>query len=263
MALFQSNTGGLATSIATLFVNSLIDSQQGDTLTNFKVYLETGAIRGAKHMEITAVNLQNWIKPFHSLNNNFVYFYNGGLFSLGIDTSIYYTLPADIVAQLNLQFTAAGQNVVVAYNNQTNKLTFTTPGGTTFQAVGHFSTQVQIANRANLKLGFINNLQPVANGSTVQADIPLRILNNCIHIGTNLLFSGVQPSNLNLSNLTFKVPINVGLGDPINFVPSTDQIFDLQTPVIDQIQFQIYDENFLNPEDLMETGLGIEVHFTN
>jgi hypothetical protein len=263
MALFQSNTGGLAQSVATLFINSLIDSQRGDTLTNFKVYLETGAIRGAKHMEITAVNLQNWIKPFHSLNNNFIYLYNGTLFSMGIDTSIYYSTPADVVAQLNLQFTNALQNVVVAYSATTNKLTFTTPGGTTFQGIGHFDTTFQIFNRANLKLGFINYVQPVANGSTVSADIPLRILNNCIHIGTNLLFSGVQPSNLNLSNLTFKVPINVGLGQPINFVPSTDQIFDLQTPVIDQIQFQIYDENFLNPEDLMETGLGIEVHFTN
>lgn len=263
MALFASNTGGLATSVATLFVNSVIDSQQGESLTNFKCYLETGAIRGAKHMEITAVNLQNWIKPFHSLNNNFVYRYNGTLFALGLDTSIYYSVPADIVTELNNNFVSAGQNVVVAYNTQTNLLTFTTPGGTTFQAVGHFDTSVTIANRANLKLGFINSVQPVANGSTVSADIPLRILNNCIHIGTNLLFSGVQPSNLNLSNLTFKVPINVGLGDPINFVPSTDQIFDLQTPVIDAIQFQIYDENFLNPNDLIQSSIGIEVHFTN
>lgn len=265
--VFESNTGGLATSIATLFMNSVLDSQKGENLTNFKVYLETGAIRGAKHMEITNITFNNWIKPFHSENNAFIYLYNGTLFIMGIDTSIYYATPTDLVNELNSNFVSAGQNVTVAYVPTTGKLTFTTPGGTTFQGIGHFNTGYAQANRANLKLGFINQFQPIANGSTVSADIPVRIQNHCIYIGTNLLFSGVQPSNLNLSNLTFQVPLSngspVAFGDPISFTPSTDAIFDLQTPIIDAIQFTIYDENFLNPSDLMESVVNLEIHFSN
>lgn len=262
MAIVTTNTGALSTSVAQLFINSLLDGQEGQSLTNFTCYLETSAIRGAKHMEFLNITLANWVKPFHSENNRFLYLYNGSPFVMGIDTSQYYT-PTTLVAELNANFVASAQNVTVVQNPLTGRLDFTTPGGTTFQAVGHFDYSLySTPNRANLKLGFTTKIQPIANGSTISAQIPLRVQNSCIYIASNLNFDGVQPSNLDKRNLSIRVPLYGNYGDIVSFVPSQDQIFKLDIGIVETIQFQIFDENFLNPNDLMESQTNMEIHFT-
>lgn len=262
MSIAVSQTGGLAKSIAQLFVNSVLDSQKNESLTNFRIYLESSAIKGASHMELTNINCLNNFKPFHTQNNIFLYRYNGITFLMPLDTTQYFD-ETSLVTFINNAFTSAGQNVVMALSPTTRKYTFTTPGGTTFQAYGHFDISSTVPNRANLKMGFTGYEQPIANGSTVSADIPPSIAPTCFYVGLNLMFSGVQPSNLNLQNLSIRVPLNGEYGSYLSYIPSTDTIYELEIPIIDNVQFQIYDDFFLNPDDFCESAISFEFHFSN
>ena len=248
-------------SVAQLLVNPLLDGQQGQTLTNFTIYLETLGIKGASHVEITNAVLANYVKPFHSLNQNIVYNYNGIYFATPINTAPYYQNPADLITAINTAINAVAPTVTFSLNPTTLRLNITEVGGNQFRMVGHFSGETNLPNRCNLKLGFIGYEQPTASNSTVSADIPLRIRPECIYVGTNLSFDAVQPSNFNLRNLLFRIPLTDTVGEIINFVPSTDQIFKLQLPVIESVTFSIYDDNFLNPNDLMEAPCQLEMHF--
>lgn len=257
-----SNTGGLASSIAQLFINPQLDSQVGEGLSLYRVYLESSAIKGAKHIELTEVCFQNLVYPFHELNSNFVYLYNGVVSQIVIPNGRFYD-EAGLVAVLNAGFTAQGQFVVVAFDTNTRKLTFTTPSGQLFRGIGHFDiSTTQIANRANLKLGFYSNDQSTANGSSVSPDLCLRIPQSCVYLGTSLSFSGISPSNLQYSNIFCRIPLNGAVGDIISYVPSTDQIFELQQPTIDSITFQIFDEQFLQPSNMLMAPLQLEFHFS-
>lgn len=257
-----SSTGGLASSIAQLFINPSLDGQQGEGLSLFRVYLESSAIKGAKHIELTNVCFQNFIYPFHSQNNNFVYFYQGSYYSIAIPVGVFYD-ETSLVSALNAGFTALGQFVTVGFSTTTQKLTFTTPVGVLFRGVGHFDgSNTQITNRANLKLGFYSNTQQTANGSTVSPDTCLRIPQSCIYLGTSQTFSGISPSNLQYPNLFCRIPLDKPIGQIVNYVPSTDQIFELQQPTIDSITFQIFDEQFLQPNDMVATPVQLEFHYS-
>jgi hypothetical protein len=255
--------GSILKSVAQLVVNSLNDGQAYENLTNFTVYLEQSTgIRGAKHVEITNISFSNYVKQFHSLKNKFAFLYNGSPSSITIDDGVYYDV-SGIVSEMNTKFTAGGFTIQVAYDTNSKKLQFTEGGGNTVQFLGGFADAYAISNRCNAKLGYYSGGAPFASSAQF-AQLPLRLNPECIYLGSSLSSDAVSPTQPTIKNVMVKIPLyTYTIGDLISYIPSADLVYDLKTTSIDSIRFNIYDEDLLLTNDVMQSPMFIEMHFSD
>lgn len=257
----------LTSIVSTLHVNSLLDGQTYDNLTQWNVFLNSFPINGAKHMELINFQITNYVKQFHSLKTNLAFIYNGVASSIAINTNNYYDTTS-IITELNNKFTAGGFAITASYVPLTQRLSFAVGGvGVSVRFLGQFEADTAgtftIINRCNAKLGFINNNNAViTSGNSGIANIPVRLNQECIYLSTTLSFTSVIPSRTDLRNILVRIPLVGNIGDVVAFTPSQDSIFDLQLPTITEIRFAILDEDYLQPNDLVESPCEIELHFT-
>jgi hypothetical protein len=257
----------LTSIVSTLHVNSLLDGQTYDNLTQWNVFLNSFPINGAKHMELINFQIANYVKQFHSLKTNFVFIYNGIASSISIDTGSYYD-SSSIITELNNKFTAGGFAITASYITASQRLSFAVGGvGVSVRFLGQFEPDTlgnfTIINRCNAKLGFINsNNSVITSGNSGLANIPMRLNQECIYLSTTLTFTSVIPSRTDLRNVLVRIPLVGNIGDVVSFTPSQDSIFDLQLPSITEVRFAILDEDYLQPNDLVEAPCQIEIHFT-
>jgi hypothetical protein len=261
--LTSSATNGILKSVAQLVVNSLNDGQAYEDLTNFTVYLDNATgIRGAKHVEISNISFSNFVKQFHSLKNNFAFLYNGAPSFITLDTTKYYDL-SGLIVELNNKFTTGGFTVNATYDTPTKKLFFQETGGNTIQFLGGFVDGYAINNRCNNKLGYYK--QGAAFSSSSQAaELPLRLNAECIYLGSSISADSVSPSQSNIRNILLKIPLySFNVGDLVSYIPSSDLIYDLKATSIESIRFNIYDEDLLLTNDLMNSPMYLEMHFSD
>lgn len=261
--LTTSGNGGILKSVAQLIVNSLNDGQSYETLTNFTVYLDRSTgIRGAKHVEITNISFSNYVKQFHSLKNNFAFLYNGAPSFITLDTTQYYD-STTIITELNAKFTAGAFTITASLDPNTKKLVFTETGGNTVQFLGGFADSYTIANRCNAKLGYYSGGAAFAS-SAQQAQIPLRLNAECIYLGSSLTGDSVSPTQPTIKNVMVKIPLyTYNPGELVSYIPSADLVYDLKSTSIDSIRFNVYDEDLLLTNDVMQSPMYIEMHFSD
>lgn len=132
--------------------------------------------------------------------------------------------------------------LTVQYNDVTNKITLS--------ASTTFTIDFTVANSIYSKIGFLH--KPYSGSNSYTATHGPKLYDSAIFINVNEIPAGCVTSNSTVRNASFVVPVNVNMGEIIQFYAHSQ--FSLQ-PRVHQANLQHFDIKFYNDQGVQLEGL--------
>jgi hypothetical protein len=247
-----------------LYVNSGFDKQYNETTDNWTTYIDPHLPQFNHYrVKVDEIEFPNTAYNIPEYNSILWYYYDtdgtNTLKYVAINFNRKYDQPQDLIDEINSGFTTNGDNITIAYNNNTNKVTLTNSTSVKIRFVSSYVWEPENANfywQINRRLGITQDLRneiiDPSNSLTGENSLTL-LRSQCYYLECNILGSNradqtrVPNRNFN-TNILARVTANT-YSDLSQLSYPGELEFDVGKSTISQIKFNVLDDR-LEPVNL-------------